>query len=287
MCVCLLRVLSFHFGCFWIPSFFVPRLLWLLVWPPLPIFLGVYCVRLLSGVLRRTFPSFVFMCEDILSAFEILSLKSPSLSLSGLEVCLVLFLFFVSVGSWAFCLRSFVWRLGFFLGSGKFHSPVFVCDRSLLRSFSLVFYPLRVVGTKLWSFFFSNKSSDGPQVVFFLRLGSGAAAPCVFRVWACGICLCVGSWGKTLFCLSLLRLQFAVFLAFSKTVAACGDFLVVPMLLFYAAFFFFHCECLLGTWWYALFWSLACFSFAFCGALAPFGYRCLSSLLVPFLACSQ
>ena len=90
--VCLLRVLSFHFGCFWTPSFFVPRLLWLLVRPLLPFFLGVSCVRLLSGVCRWTSPSFVFMCEDILSAFDILSLVSPFLSLSGVEVSLCFFL---------------------------------------------------------------------------------------------------------------------------------------------------------------------------------------------------
>ena len=90
--VCLLRVLSFRFGYFWTPSLFVPRLLWPLVRSPLPIFLGVSCVRLLSGVLRRTYPSFFFMCEDILSAFEILSLVLPFLSLSGVEVWFVLFL---------------------------------------------------------------------------------------------------------------------------------------------------------------------------------------------------
>ena len=191
-------------------------------------FLGFSCVRLLSGVLRRTYPSFVFMCEDILSAFEILSLVSPFLSLSGVEVWFVLFPFFVGAGSRAFCLRSFVLRaVDFSLGSGKFRSPVFVCGRLLSRFFSFVFYPLRVVRTELWSFFFSNKSSGGPQVVFFLGLGSGAAAPCGFRVWAWGICLSVSSWGKTLFCLPFLCLWFDVFPAFSKTVAACGDFLVV------------------------------------------------------------
>ena len=161
-----------------------------------------------------------------------------------------------------------------------------------------LFYPLRVVRTELWSFFFSNKSSGGPQVIFFLGLGSGAAVPCVFRVRACGICLSVGSWGENFVLSFSPPLAVCCFPTFSKTVAACGDFLVVSstgllpdrcvlLLLLFAAFFFFHCECLLGTWWYAPFWSLACFSFAFCGTLAPFGYLCLSSLLVPFLAYSQ
>ena len=183
---------DFHFGCFWTPSFFVPRLLWLLVRPPLPIFLGVSCIRLLSGVLRRTYPSFVFMCEDILSAFEILSLVSPFLSLSGVEVCLVLFPFFVGAGSRTFCLRSFVLKaVDSSLGSGKFRSPFFVCGRSLLRFFSFVFYPVCVVRTELWSFFFSNKNSGGPQVIFFLGLGSGAAAPCV-SLWYLSLCGLLG-----------------------------------------------------------------------------------------------
>ena len=95
----------------------------------------------------------------------------------------MLFPFLVGAGSRAFCLRSFVLKaVGSSLGSGKFCSPVFVCGRSLLRFFSFVFYPLRVVRTDLWSFFFSNKSSGSLEVVFFLGLGSGAVAPCVFRV---------------------------------------------------------------------------------------------------------
>ena len=294
------RVLSFHFGYFWTPpppylflgfSGFCSDLLFLF-------FLGFSCVHLLSGVLRKTYYSFVFMCEDILSAFEILSLVSPFLSLSGVEVWLVLFPFFVGAGSRAFCLQSFVLQaVDSSLGSGKFRSPVFVCDRSLLRFFSFVFYPLRVVRTELWSFFFSNKSSGGPQVVFFLGLGSGAVAPCGFRVWACGISLSVSSWRKTLFCLPFLHLWFDVFPAFSKTVAECGDFLVVSstsllpdwcvsMLLFFAAFFFFRCECLLGTSWYALFWSLAGFHSLYAALLLlldTFVFRLSSFPFLPVL----
>ena len=94
----------------------------------------------------------------------------------------MLFPFFFGAGSRAFCLQSFVLKaVDSSLGSGKFRSPVFICGRSLL-CFSFVFYPLYVVRTELWSFFFSNKSSSGPQIVFFLGLGSGAAAPCVFCV---------------------------------------------------------------------------------------------------------
>ena len=103
---------------------------------------------------------------------------SPFLSLSGVEVCLVVFPLFVDAGSRAFVLKA----VDSSLGSGKFHSPVFVCDCSLLRFFSFVMYPLSVVRTELWSFFFSDKSSGGPQFVFFLGLNSGATAPCVFRV---------------------------------------------------------------------------------------------------------
>ena len=95
----------------------------------------------------------------------------------------MLFPFFVGAGSRAFCLWSFALKaVDSSLGSGKFRSPVFVCGRSRLCFFSFVFYPLRVVRTELWSFFFSDESSCGSQLVFFLGLGSGATAPCVFRV---------------------------------------------------------------------------------------------------------
>ena len=100
-----------------------------------------------------------------------------------------------------------------------------------------------------------------------------------------------------MFCLSLLRFRFAVFPAFSQTVAACGDFLVVystgllpdrcvPMLLFFTAFFFFRYECLLGTWWYAPFWPLACFhslSVAPLLLLGTFVFRLSSFPFLPVL----
>ena len=57
----------------------------------------------------------------------------------------------------------------------------------------------------------------------------------------------------------------------------------MPMLLFFSAFFFFRCECLLGTWWYASFWSFACFHSLYAALLLRLGtfVFCLSSF--PFL----
>ena len=56
----------------------------------------------------------------------------------------------------------------------------------------------------------------------------------------------------------------------------------IPVLPFFAAFFFFSFSCLLGTWWVSPFWSLAC-SFVFCGSFALFQYLCFSLLVSLFL----
>ena len=236
---------------------------------------------------------------------------------------------FVGAGYGAFCLRSLVLKaVSSSLGSGKFCFPVFVCGCSPFHFFSFIFYPLRVDRMRLWSSLFLLRSSGGPQVILswdlvgcYGTLVSSVSEPVVLAfghitlstlLLICFAKFCsIGSSqyldgcppGYTSSCwLSLCGLleeklvlscspPLAVsgFPAFSKTVAACGNFLVVSstvllpvgvcLLLFFAAFFFFRCECLLGSWWYSFFRSLACFHSLSAALWLPLGtfVLCLSS----------
>ena len=160
---------------------------------------------------------------------------------------------FVGAGYGAFCLWSLVLKaVSSSLGSGKFCSPVFICGHSPLPFISFVFYPLRVVRTRLWSFFLFVEELWWSAGYPFLGLSVGARAPCFFCVVACCvwplaishclhhfssawrsfaalglICtwmgvlrgtlevvgiLSVGSWRRGLSCLALFRLWFLAFL---------------------------------------------------------------------------
>ena len=100
--------------------------------------------------------------------------------------------------------------------------------------------------------------SGGPQVVLILGLSAGAAAPCLFHAGACGLFLC-GLLGEFFFFFFFFSVFLSsacgfLFTAFSRQLAAIGVFYwLLPerfgyVLQFFAAFFFFSCECMLGAW---------------------------------------
>ena len=232
-------------------------------------FLVASCVRLLSGVLRRSLPSLAFFYEVFLFFWcgGLACGSFPFLLVRGLGL-LSSVLLLKTVDS------SFGSGEGFFL-------------LSLSEPFAFALL------SSLWIWFRQNFgvysfriSSCGPQVVLLLGLASGAAAPYLFFVSACG--LSVGSWEGSLFCLSLLRLRVVIFMASLRHCLHLKTFgcvfycflldRCIPMLPFFAAFFFADVYRGPGV---LPFWSFACSHLPFaalCSILSTFALFFLVSL---------
>ena len=154
-----------------------------------------------------------------------------------------------------------------------------------------------MVQTEHWSFFLAKKSRGGPQVVLILGLSAGAAAPCLFHAGACGLFLC-GLLGKVFCSVFFSSACGFLFTAFSRQLAAIGVLFEVAssgllerfgsVLQFFAAFFFFSCECRLGAWWCSPFWPLRVLirlRWLFCSLLSTFAF--FSSFLVCLSQCPR
>ena len=143
------------FSCSCAPSFFVPSLLWLWFDLLFLFFLG-FPAAAFWQMCSQEFPSFVFRCDDVLSAFRFF-LSCRLCCLCQVWRSFLGFFLFCWCGVWSL-LSSVLSFEGCQLSSWLW-DVLFSCLRLWPFAFSLLsfaFYPLRVVGMNLWSSFFCS-----------------------------------------------------------------------------------------------------------------------------------
>ena len=219
------------------------------------------------GDILWAFSSVTF--EVFLSAFEISFSSHPFFFLGG-EVWLGPSVFSPALGS-----------VDSSLGSGKLLSSVFAWGVSCSASFLLCMWFRQNLGISSLrrSLWWSAGCSDPGT---FCWCCGTLSLPCrslrPISLWALG--------RGFLFCLSFLRLRLSFYGC--DWFPLCSVFYwLLPewfssVLQFFAAFFFFSCECMLGAWWRFPFWPLASSHSPFAALLLLFKYLCLLLLVSLF-----